>query len=284
MPLGLGSHLAVAAGAHVGQRPPAGHAPRPARRPSTSSSTPRARSSADWASLALVERRRRAVQACRTSLSRPGDARPKPELLGVAEAVDRQVGRAAVHQRGAIYNEMRSSGPSAITIGGMPSQYAQQLPSLSPRATRTTRRRATRSTTSRSTWRRARRQPGGEPVRYIFQQTYFRQAFQHLVDQPGWINAFLHNTADPTCGPVPSVADRARWSTPRSISANPCQFSISPASQILSSHGWKVVPGGTTTCRSPDRRASADAGIKRRRGRSRSTSTTSPGSSRSRTR
>jgi peptide/nickel transport system substrate-binding protein len=32
---------------------------------------------------------------------------------------------------------------------------------------------------------------------------------------------------------------------------NPYPFSVSAAQQLLSSHGWKVAPGGTTTCQNP---------------------------------
>ncbi len=35
------------------------------------------------------------------------------------------------------------------------------------------------------------------------------------------------------------------------ISFSPCSFSPSTAKQLLTSHGWKVVPGGTTTCQNP---------------------------------
>ena len=48
--------------------------------------------------------------------------------------------------------------------------------------------------------------PGGQPVRYIFRQLYFRQAFQHLIDQQGWISAFLDHTANPTYRPDPALA------------------------------------------------------------------------------
>ena len=37
----------------------------------------------------------------------------------------------------------------------------------------------------------------------VFQQQYFRQAFQYLVDQKGWINAFEKGYAQPTYGPIP---------------------------------------------------------------------------------
>ncbi len=38
----------------------------------------------------------------------------------------------------------------------------------------------------------------------VFQQVYFRQAFQHLVDQNGWINAFEKGYAIPTYGLIPT--------------------------------------------------------------------------------
>lgn len=80
----------------------------------------------------------------------------------------------------------------------------------------------------------------------IFRQLYFRQAFQHLVDQQGWIHAFLHDTAIPTYGPVPVSPPSPLASV--NASMNPYPFSTSAAAAILSSHGWKVEPNGTTTC------------------------------------
>ncbi|HEX3801883.1 MAG TPA: ABC transporter substrate-binding protein, partial [Solirubrobacteraceae bacterium] len=91
---------------------------------------------------------------------------------------------------------------------------------------------------------------GGEPVRFIFQQTYFRNALQHIIDQQGWIHAFLNNTADPTCGPIP-FAPPSPLVDASKIPFTPCAFSPSTASQLLTSHGWKVTPGGTTTCQNP---------------------------------
>jgi peptide/nickel transport system substrate-binding protein len=38
---------------------------------------------------------------------------------------------------------------------------------------------------------------------------------------------------------------------PSNVATNPYPYSISAASQLLSSHGWKVVPNGTTNCQSP---------------------------------
>jgi len=90
----------------------------------------------------------------------------------------------------------------------------------------------------------------------IFRQLYFRQAFQHLVDQTGWDIAFYHGAATPSYGPVPieppnPFADAFER-------ANPYPFSVASAKAILEAHGWKIVPGGTSTCIDP---AKCGAGI-----------------------
>jgi peptide/nickel transport system substrate-binding protein len=178
---------------------------------------------------------------------------PNPSYSGSPKASIAKLVELPFTSEDAIYNEIRSSGTSAITIGGIPSQYAQQSSQLAAEGYQDNKAASysfnyfplneqTSTTTS----------PGGEPIRYVFQQTYFRQAFQHLVDQPGWINAFLHNTAIETCGPVPTSPKSPLVNT-AAVSSTPCTFSTSEASQILSSHGWKVVPGGTTTCTDPSK-------------------------------
>ena len=83
----------------------------------------------------------------------------------------------------------------------------------------------------------------------ILKQLYFRQAFQHLVDQSGWIHAYYQGLGTPTYSPVP--AQPANPYADASASVNPDPFSVSAAKQILSAHGWKVVPGGLTTCAKP---------------------------------
>jgi len=95
----------------------------------------------------------------------------------------------------------------------------------------------------------------------IFKQLYFRQAFQHLVDQDGWINAFLERTANATYGPIPPSPPSSL--VPFNASTNPYPFSTSAAAQLLESHGWNVVAGGSTTCKSPGTAANeCGAGIR----------------------
>jgi peptide/nickel transport system substrate-binding protein len=85
----------------------------------------------------------------------------------------------------------------------------------------------------------------------ILRQLYFRQAFQHLVDQQGWIHAYYGGLGVPTYGPVPESPQNPYADANAAV--NPYPFSISAASALLASHGWKVVPNGVTTCARPGR-------------------------------
>ena len=83
----------------------------------------------------------------------------------------------------------------------------------------------------------------------ILRQLYFREAFQHLVDQEGWIHAYYGGLGLPTYGPVP--ASPANPYADRKASVNPYPFSIPAARALLVGHGWKVVANGVTTCACP---------------------------------
>ena len=80
----------------------------------------------------------------------------------------------------------------------------------------------------------------------ILRQLYFRQAFQHLVDQEGWIHAYYGGLGLPTYGPVPASPPNPYADANASL--NPYPFSVSAARALLIDHGWKVVPNGVTTC------------------------------------
>jgi peptide/nickel transport system substrate-binding protein len=83
----------------------------------------------------------------------------------------------------------------------------------------------------------------------IIGQLYIRQALAHLQDEPAVIHGAFHGAAAPAYGPVPAIPATAF--VPSDAATNPYPYSTSTASQLLSSHGWKVVPNGTTTCQSP---------------------------------
>lgn len=83
----------------------------------------------------------------------------------------------------------------------------------------------------------------------IFKQLYVRQALQSIVDQKGVISSTAKNYGVETTGPVPLFPDSPLISNLEKN--NPYPFSIDKASKYLSDNGWKVVPGGTTTCVKP---------------------------------
>jgi peptide/nickel transport system substrate-binding protein len=82
----------------------------------------------------------------------------------------------------------------------------------------------------------------------IFNQLYFRQAMQTLVDQPADIAKLAHGYGFPTYGPVPTQNNPFASSYEKS---NPYPYSVDKARALLSSHGWKVVPNGTDICLRP---------------------------------
>ncbi len=84
---------------------------------------------------------------------------------------------------------------------------------------------------------------------HIFSQLYVRQAIQYLVDQPLYISRVSHGYGVPTYGPVPTQPANSFASSLEK--GNPYPYNPSKAKSLLSSHGWTVVPGGTTTCSKP---------------------------------
>jgi peptide/nickel transport system substrate-binding protein len=83
----------------------------------------------------------------------------------------------------------------------------------------------------------------------VIGQLYIRQALAHLSDQPAIIKGVFDGAAAPAYGPVPAIP--ATNYIPSNAAVNPYPYSIADATQLLTSHGWKVVPNGTTTCVSP---------------------------------
>ncbi len=142
----------------------------------------------------------------------------------------------------AIFNQIRSGGPSALTVVSLPSEYALQASTVTSEGYELNK----AASYSFNYFVLNLHNPKMGPV---FSQTYFRQALQHLVDQNGWITAFLHGTAVPTYGPVPISPPSPLAAV--SAGSNPFPFSTSAASQLLTQNGWSVAPGGTTTCKTP---------------------------------
>lgn len=89
------------------------------------------------------------------------------------------------------------------------------------------------------------------PLGAVFRQTYVRQAMEMLVNQHQYIKDDWRGYAVATCGPVPVVPPNSLSSTYE----RSCPYAYNPAraKSLLSSHGWHVVPNGTTTCAKPDK-------------------------------
>lgn len=142
----------------------------------------------------------------------------------------------------AAFNEFRSGGPSAVTIGYVPAQDVPQISAVEAEG-------YTDNKGSSYSFNYFPLNFNNPTVGPVFKQLYFRQALQHLVDQPGWIAAFLDHTAVATDSPVPSAPPSPLIKL--SNNTNPYPFSTSAAAKLLTSNGWKVVPNGTTTCIKP---------------------------------
>ncbi|NUT36554.1 MAG: hypothetical protein HOV79_26160, partial [Hamadaea sp.] len=80
-------------------------------------------------------------------------------------------------------------------------------------------------------------------------QLYIRQALQHLIDQPGYIasKGMYNGAAAESYGTAPANSPYASGS----VAAAPYPYDPAAARKLLEDHGWKVVPGGATTCERP---------------------------------
>jgi peptide/nickel transport system substrate-binding protein len=80
----------------------------------------------------------------------------------------------------------------------------------------------------------------------IFQQLYFRQAVQYMMDQPLYLKKLWKGYGVPTYGPVPLEPKNPYVDATEEN--NPYPYSPSKAAALLTANGWKVVPNGTDTC------------------------------------
>jgi peptide/nickel transport system substrate-binding protein len=82
-----------------------------------------------------------------------------------------------------------------------------------------------------------------------FQQQYFRQAVESLVDQKSIIKAAAHGYGVPTNGPVP-LYPPGPFS--QGISEqNPYDYNPDRARRLLAAHGWSTPPDGVGVCQRP---------------------------------
>jgi peptide/nickel transport system substrate-binding protein len=83
----------------------------------------------------------------------------------------------------------------------------------------------------------------------IIKQLYFREALEYEMNQQAVISGPLRGYGTLTTGPVGSVPATS-WLSPQA-KANPFPYSPGLAKSLLTSHGWTVVPQGSTSCSNP---------------------------------
>src|SRR6204780_142685 len=89
----------------------------------------------------------------------------------------------------------------------------------------------------------------------VLRQLYIRQALAYLTNQKAIIEGPMRGYGAPTVGPVGSTPV-SKFLAPQgkaepSSQEGPYPFSIAKAKALLTSHGWTVAAGGSTTCTDP---------------------------------
>jgi peptide/nickel transport system substrate-binding protein len=85
----------------------------------------------------------------------------------------------------------------------------------------------------------------------IFDQLYFRQAFQSLVNQPQYIKDFTNGIGTVANGPVPAWPVGNPNESQLESKGQVYPYDPSKAVELLKQHGWTVKPGGSTSCSHP---------------------------------
>lgn len=89
-----------------------------------------------------------------------------------------------------------------------------------------------------------------DPQLPIIRQQYFREALQLLENQAAIIQGPLHGYGHVTTGPVGGFP-RTRYLSLQARRGDPYPYDPAAARNLLASHGWRVNPGGVSTCSHP---------------------------------
>ncbi|MEU9320220.1 ABC transporter substrate-binding protein [Streptomyces sp. NPDC048295] len=83
----------------------------------------------------------------------------------------------------------------------------------------------------------------------VIAQRYVRQALQHLIDQDGYVRSRGVYSGAASVNYSPAGSDSPY--PPAFGNKAPYPYDPAAAKKLLTGHGWKVAPGGTTTCVRP---------------------------------
>ncbi len=89
-----------------------------------------------------------------------------------------------------------------------------------------------------------------DPQTPILKQLYVRQAMTHLINMKTILTKVEHGLGYYAAGPVPDPGYNNPLVTAYERD-DPYPYDVGAAKQLLRSHGWKVVPNGTSTCQRP---------------------------------
>jgi peptide/nickel transport system substrate-binding protein len=84
----------------------------------------------------------------------------------------------------------------------------------------------------------------------ILNQLYFRDALAYLMNQQAVLDGPLRGYGSLTVGPVAN-SPVSQYLSPQGKKGDPFPFNPAKAKSLLTSHGWNVVPGGLSTCKTP---------------------------------
>jgi peptide/nickel transport system substrate-binding protein len=93
----------------------------------------------------------------------------------------------------------------------------------------------------------------------IIKRLYFRQALEYMMNQAAVISGPLRGYGALTVGPV-AATPQTSFLSGTGKAGDPFPYNPGKAKSLLTSHGWKVVPGGVSTCVNP---AKCGPGIKK---------------------
>ncbi len=82
----------------------------------------------------------------------------------------------------------------------------------------------------------------------MFEQLYFREALQALINQPQYIKEFNAGIGTVDNGVIPTFPANNLDATPKETKGQINPYSPSKAVSMLKANGWAVHPGATTTC------------------------------------
>jgi peptide/nickel transport system substrate-binding protein len=85
----------------------------------------------------------------------------------------------------------------------------------------------------------------------LYDQLYFRQAMQSLIDQKQYIKQFQDGLGTVDNGPVPTWPVNNPFESPLESKGQVYSFSPSKAAALLRDNGWSVHPGGVSVCAKP---------------------------------